>query len=367
MNDNITVLLEPTAACNLRCVHCYHAKTKYDDKKMDIKILSEFLEKCAPHYKAIKIIWHGGEPLLVGYDFFCKAYALFEKYAQKYNTKFCFGIQTNGTLLTQEYVDLFLSTNTQICISYDGQFNDILRQETKRTEEWIDLLQAQNVRLRCLSTISAASVKSLIEIYEYFKKKELSVKFNPIYMDGAAAFHKNLALRKEEWAENFIKLFDYWFYDRECNINMASCWDILDKFLGRLPQGCLSGRCMFRYLAIDAYGNIYPCGRAICDELLLGNISNYTDIREAFLSNTYEKILSENALRVNNCLNCKWVQKCHGGCNISSYINGSIAKINNFDCYFTRRVFEHIEKLLNEADLSIVNPYVIEIIGWKNT
>ena len=167
--DQIVVLLEPTAACNIRCRHCYHADTKYDSQKMTEEILSSFLDALSPHYKRVRIIWHGGEPLLMGLEFYEKAYTLFEENSKKYGTKFDFSIQTNGTLINKEYAELFKKTATTVSISYDGAYNKVLRQETEKTEKAIELLQFYGTKVVCLSTISTQSVARLTELYDFFK------------------------------------------------------------------------------------------------------------------------------------------------------------------------------------------------------
>ena len=184
MNDfpkNLTVLLEPTAECNLRCRHCYHAKTDYVKNRMSIPTLNKFLKCVAGYYRDVKIIWHGGEPILMGYDFFENAYALFKRFSAEYNIRFKFGIQTNGTLLNDNLIDLFVKTNTHISISFDGVFNDVLRQGTKEVECVISKLKNRGVEFSCISTISSANVRHMKEMYEFFKGLAISVKFNPIY------------------------------------------------------------------------------------------------------------------------------------------------------------------------------------------
>lgn len=362
----ITVLLEPTAACNLRCRHCYHAKTEYDNKKMSKETFDRFLTITAPYYKKVKVIWHGGEPLLVGYYFFEYAYSQFDYYTQKYGTKFEFCIQTNGTLLDKKLIEIFLKTDTTISISYDGKYNDVLRQETKKVENIITLLKSSNIKFTCLSTISSASVNHLVELYEYFKKKGIQSKFNPILPDGAARENFNYIMTKQEWTKNFIELFRYWFYDKECNIYLSTCCDILTKYLGLLGNGCLSGTCMFCYIAINAYGNLYPCGRLIEKDYLIGNIYELNDIRQAYLSNRYIGILNKSKQRIMKCKSCKWFNMCNSGCNASANLNGDLTSVSDFECYFNRHVFEFIEAILKDYEISNINRYAQEILKKIN-
>lgn len=361
--DRLTVLLEPTGDCNLRCKHCYHAKTEYKADRMSLKTLDKFLAACAPYYKYIYIIWHGGEPLLMGTEFYREAYRKIGEYASRYKTEFSFSIQTNGTLLTPELTDLFSQTKTGISVSYDGPYNGVLRQETEKTENALRMLQENQIGFSCLSTVSSKNVNHLIGLYKYFKNIGVSVKFNPILPDGAAADSRFL-IDGVTWADNFIKLFKHWFFDTDCNIYMQSCMDILKRYLGLMHRGCLSGACMFRYIAVDAVGNVYPCGRMITDRYKLTNVYETDDIRQAFLSETYSEILNKNKERADKCKQCKWFTRCHSGCNASASLAGDIANKFQFECYFNLRVFTCLEELLENYDQKQVNinKYALEIL-----
>ncbi len=361
----LNLIFEPTVACNLRCRHCYQAKTKYDFHKMSLKTLDAFIEKCAPHFRHAEIIWHGGEPLLMGHTFYREAYERFRSASQRFGTEFGFSVQTNGILLDEEYLKIFSENRTHVSISYDGPYNDFLRQETGKTEAAIALLKSKGMDFSCLSVISSASVNHLIELYEYFKEREISVDINPVYIDGAAALHREITITKEEWAEKFIELFDYWFHDEDCNIYFQSCETALRRALGKSRVICLE-TCMFSYLAIDAYGNLYPCGRMMNEEFKLGNIHDLEDdIREVFLSPNYLDLLKKNEERAEGCEKCKWFARCHSGCNAAAFVEGNLEKPSEFDCYFNRRVFSHIEEILRTGDRVNVNPFARTIVASR--
>lgn len=359
--SNLTVLLEPTADCNIRCRHCYHADTAYDSFRMPVETLEEFIKRSVPNYKHIKIIWHGGEPLLMGHEFFRDAYDLINRYSEKYGTKIKFNLQTNGTLLDDEYIGFFNSNNTAISISYDGLYNSVLRQETQKTERAIEALKAKNMDVFCLSTVSSKSINHLIDIYSFFKEKKINIKFNPLFPDGAALCNKEFIITKEEWCASFIELFDYWLFDKECNIAVASCQEMLKR---RIAAHCgCPGACLFQYIAVDGYGNLYPCGRMVDPEFKICNVKDIEDIRQCFLKDTYCDLAEKSQRRIAKCKNCKWLAKCQGGCNSNAHLGKGIDKHNDFDCYFNQQVFMHIEKLLNEnVDINNINPYAREIL-----
>lgn len=359
--NKITVLLEPTAACNLRCKHCYHAKSNYDKNIMSIDTVDKFLSISAPYYKEIKIIWHGGEPLIAGLNFYKQAFDCFAKYSKLYGIRFKYGIQTNATLLDDEYIDLFCQNHVHLSISYDGSFNEILRQQTIEVEKKIGILIKKDIRFTCLSTITNKNINNLIELYEEFKTKGISYKFNPIIPDGEAV-NSEFLISKEEWVDGFIKFFRHWFYDVNCNIHVSNCCEVLENYLGRIRSGCINGVCMFRFLAIDSYGNIFPCGRLMDPDNQLANVNQMSDIREAYTSQRYKDIINGNLIRINNCNSCKWFLKCHAGCNASSYLRRNYMIKDEFHCYFVKKVYSEIELMLNDYQENKVNVYVKEIL-----
>lgn len=295
----------------------------------------------------------------MGYEFFKEAYDLFKHFSAEYNIRFKFGIQTNGTLLDDNLIDLFVKTNTHISISFDGIYNDALRQGTKEVECAIDKLKNMGIEFSCISTISSANVRHMKEMYEYFKNLAISVKFNPIYPDGAATTNNNFLITKEDWAHNFIELFEYWYNDADCNIKLISCIEVLRKYLISY-YGCLGGICLYRYLAIDSYGDLYPCGRLISDNFRLANVNELNDIREVLICPRYSELSQASSIRIDKCKACKWFSRCHSGCNASANLAGDLTTAYPFDCYFTKYVFGKIEKIF--SNIKAKNPYVKELI-----
>lgn len=80
----ITIILKPTSECNFRCSYCYHADTNYERGRMSLELFEEIIQKSVSYYNDIVLIFHGGEPLLMGYDFFVKALEIIKKYTTKY-------------------------------------------------------------------------------------------------------------------------------------------------------------------------------------------------------------------------------------------------------------------------------------------
>lgn len=366
--DKISVWLDCTGACNMRCRHCYYAKTNYACGNMSLTTLDKFISVVAPYYKKVEIVWHGGEPLMAGYDFFIGAYELFDKYAKRYQTNFEFAIQTNGTLLDNRFIDLFNRTNTLISISYDGSFNNALRQNTEKVENVINLIKAKGVKFSCLSTISSVCVDRMVDLYDFFKKENIPFKFTPVLPDGVAVENDDVLISKEEWTRNFISLFDYWFFDLNCDVEFFSCHQILRKYLSLFYSAgnssthtnnhdCLNTKCLFGTIAVDPNGDLYPCGRLVEENYKLSNVFKLKDVRSAFLEDKFLELLEKNKQRIVGCKSCKWFKICNSGCYASASLGGDMTKPYEFDCYFNHKMFDHIENLLKEYDINKINKY----------
>ena len=114
--------------------------------------------------KNVRIIWHGGEPLLMGIDFYKEVIEIEKQFP---NTMFSNGIQTNATLINDEWIDFFKTNKINVGISYDGQYNDVLRDKTKQVQDAIKLMQDRNFRFGAICVISGKTQDKLIEIYNF--------------------------------------------------------------------------------------------------------------------------------------------------------------------------------------------------------
>lgn len=118
--------------------------------------------------------------------------------------------------------------------------------------------------------------------------------------------------------------------------------------------GCLGGICLYRYLAIDSYGDLYPCGRLISDNFRLANVNELNDIREVLICPRYSELSQASSIRIDKCKACKWFSRCHSGCNASANLAGDLTTAYPFDCYFTKYVFGKIEKIFSNIKAKIL-------------
>lgn len=345
--NTINTLIKPTRSCNLRCKYCFHEKYGYDNNLLDMNKLKKYIDLLSQTYNHINIIWHGGEPLVVPLTYYEEIY----DYCKKKNALFTYSMQTNGTLLNQENIDFFKANKTNIGISFDGLGNENTRSHTKETLKGIALLQKNNYYPGAIIVINGDNVNNLIEEYEYFKSLNLSMKLNPMFNDGAA-INNALYLNADDYINNFIKLFKYWYRDNNCNINVTTCEELISLIFNKHSYVCTHNSCLGKWLCLDSDGEIYPCDRLCTNEYSLGNIDNINSINEVFLNDNFLKLLKYSVARRNECIkNCKYYKNCYAGCNS----NAILSQENNYNqsCYIQKAILQEILNYLNNLNNNI--------------
>lgn len=360
--NKISLIVKPTDACNLRCKHCYAAETGYTSGRMTIATVRKIYDVFTKEHNEIQIIWHGGEPLLMGIDFFKEAIKMQEEYSK---VKFNNSLQSNATLLTEEWIDFFIAHNVKLGISFDGQFNDILRDKTMQVFKAINLMKKKEYKFGCICVISSKTVDKLIDIYEFFKCIGVSYKFNPIFASGEAKKHTILSLSTRKYVDNFLTFFEYWLNDKNCNISVNNNLDYVSQYLGKRQSLCTYTSCLTKWFGIHYNGDIYPCGRAFPEEYNIGNIENFESINEIFLASNYQALLRGAIERRETCKkNCSLYSKCLGGCNNNAIIAGDIRKSNYQECLIFKKLHQPIIDMLRKKivgdikDIVDINPTI---------
>lgn len=159
----ITIILKPTEECNFRCQYCYHADTNYEKGRMTIELFEEIIRKTTICYNNIVLIFHGGEPLLMGYDFFVKAIEIIKHYKKEGQT-ISLGIQTNGYLLNEQFCQLFQANGILPAISFDGPGElNCLRDKTSDVTSRIIDLKSKGYTINLLGVITKRNINHLKE------------------------------------------------------------------------------------------------------------------------------------------------------------------------------------------------------------
>ncbi len=321
-------------------------------------------------YDSVWFIWHGGEPLLLPLDFYKKAIELQEKYFGKNAHRVGNTIQTNGLLLDKKFMNFCKEKYINVGISYEGKYNDILRQRTSDVEKNINMLAKKEYIFSIGSTIGRGVENGMSEIYKDLTEQGLTVSFTPVTCTGCPNTAEYVP-DADAYIENSIKVFDEWFNDPDVSVPLIPHYLYMLNALGD-PQSsdCAHSSCLMKWISIYPDGSLYPCGKGCPEEYKLCNLNDINEISDAFRTDGFKKMLEAAIERRNKCSSCSVYEYCNGGCVVDAFREGGTSVLENPSCKIYREVFTHVknetDKLLDEKpDLSEYNHFVRDAIVGK--
>lgn len=339
-----TIILEPVgSACNLRCSYCYQDPVREKKKLMSREILEKIFSDSALLNRRMKIIWHGGEPLLAGLEFFKESLRAQEKYLDGKGA--VNSIQTNATLITEKWARFLSENSFKVSTSIDGpkRVHDITRCDSfDRVSRGIKKLRRFTKKNGILITVQKHNVNFHQLIWEeIIKPKELANSFDVSIVSPTETNDLTPPTNK---AFEFLKnLFDLWMHEDNPDISIRSFMSILRALKGGNPHLCsLEYKKCADFIAIDNLGDAYFCNRFMKREVAyLGNILSQSlkvllETKQRF----YEDVVS---LRL-ECRECKWLVACGGGCPYYKWAGSGSFNGENPECSLRKRLFSHIKK-----------------------
>ena len=320
----LTLILKSLNACNLRCAYCSAGK-KECEKKLTEERMSEALTFFASYAREreerhVTIIFHGGEPMLLPAEQYDRC---IQRMQERFpELMFRFSLQTNGTILSPEYLALFQKYDVHVGVSLDGSqsVHDQHRKSVSGKEtyqlilEHIQTLQNHGVAVAALMVLTKPALVEDLGFLLEFARLDLPLKINPLLSVGEAVWHPELALEPGEYGRYLARVLEYVF-EHKLDLPISPLDEIFQNILYRKAcRGCQhTPNCHGNFLSIYPEGDIYPCGRfADTHENAIGTI-------ETGITTDGRKILERLALRRTKnlpppCRECRYLELCHGGC-----------------------------------------------------
>jgi len=342
--EHINILVMPTDACNMDCVYCFHTTHQSGIDFMSIETVKQILDITTPFYKRVNLIWHGGEPLLLGLDFYKEVVRL-QKLA---SCKITNSVQSNLTLMTPELAKFFADNNFNVSGSFDGVINAKTRGHDNEIMTGRQFVIESGKRCGVIMVVSNLNINHLIESYRFFKEIDVNFSLN-LYLDQEDNKKDYLQLNENTAIIKLIELFDYWANDINGNIHISYFKNILDFILFRKKGLCTYTSCMGRWIGIRYNGEIGPCNRYFPAEYSYGNVYDYSSIGDAFESAGFMNLLSKAIIRREKCKACEIYHFCNGGCNNTAMNENGIENNEGLSCRILVSLYKHINDFINNA------------------
>ena len=352
MNDNIAnpfakplyVMLKPAGAhCNLACKYCYYLeKNKLYPTAQRHLMSDEILEQFTREYieaqtmNQVLFTWHGGEPLLRSIDFYRKALSLQQKYAG--GRRIDNVIQTNGTLLTDEWCEFFAQNHWLVGISIDGPQPDhdhyrltaAGKPSWKKVMQGIKLLKKHGVEWNAMAVVNAYNANHPLEFYRFFKENGCQfLQFTPIverltrHEDGrtlASLADKNeiplseASVTPEQWGYFLSAIFDEWVRKDVGKIFVEIFDCTLANWMGISPGICAYSKECGHAGVMEHNGDVYSCDHFVFPEYKLGNIHDHSLIDMLYGKQQQEFSRLKHSSLPRQCKECDMEFACHGEC-----------------------------------------------------
>jgi uncharacterized protein len=364
-----------TNNCNLGCKYCYTGSAFFNLSKIDqvnkrfvelLPVLYRFFDQLMEYNENqnTKVTFHGGEPLLITVANWRKMLD-YIKFKNFYITP---TIQTNGTLINDDYLKLFKEYNFEIGVSLDGtkELNDITRPLKNGKSSFplvykgILQLKEHSLKFGVLVTLNKTNLNEIETLYGFFKERNIPFSIRPIFQ---TQYIKDdiFQLSPKEYGKAFCKLFDIWFDDENANISLINEFtSLIAQFVNPI-EGLVSCnftmKCSEHFIAFDLNGEVSPCNRFYgAKEFIYGNILDQT--LEELLNSPVAKPLSKRwgMLANGECCSCEIQEYCFGGCPADSFSLKGDYFAKDYYCESYKMIFHHV----NNRIQAVLKKYNIE-------
>ncbi len=367
------VIFKAVEKCNSNCIYCEVIK-KQQDEIMNYDLLrlifirmNEYLEENPDEH--ITFTWHGGEVCLLGPEYFRVALKLQQECCSKTKSRISHLVQSNLTLINQEFIDIFLELGIkQVGSSFEpihnirgfGKNRDS-QAYNKKFVEGVRLLEKNHIKWGVIYVVHKLSLNMPLEIFYYLTNLNTRShpNFNQVKLFGDDK--TNLAISGEEFADFLGAIFPVWYkhMDRYPNVQPFSQYlrNIRDKDFSSICES--SGTCSYKWIYIGPEGETSHCGRTGDYGVLpYGNLKEKT-FRD-IMKDPQRKQLADRQLYLpeNDCIGCRFWGICHGGCPLDAYMTNQNFLSKSPRCettkVFIEKYFEPVTGL--KADFPPINP-----------
>lgn len=321
--------------CNLACEHCYYlSKTQLfpgSDFKMDEGLLEDYTRQyiAAQRVPEVTFVWQGGEPTLLGIPFFQKAVEFQQKYARP-GLEIKNSLQTNGTLITEEWAEFFHDHDFLIGISIDGpeEIHNRYRKFKNDAPSYTDVirglrnLQAHDVETNILACVSLNNADRGLEVYRHFRD-DLGVEFIQfipiVERENETGVQEGGKLTRrsctpQQYADFLIEIYDEWIRNDVGKVFVQIFDTTLASWVGERPGLCVFEPTCGLGLVLEHNGDVFSCDHFVEPAYRLGNLQETALEQLVYSKQQRDFGEAKRDTLTAYCLRCPWLFACHGGC-----------------------------------------------------
>ena len=394
------VMLKPVGSkCNLDCDYCYYLEKENLYEKKNPVMSEDLLERFVKQYiesqtmPEIMFTWHGGETLMRPLSFYKRALELQKQYARGRHIEN--SIQTNGTLLNDDWCRFFKENNFLVGISIDGpkEFHDEYRRDKMgrpsfhRVMKGIELLKKHEVEFNCLAVVNDYNVDYPIEFYNFFKEIGCQyIQFTPIVerirKDNTISLLKLATARQRadevdlapysvpayKWGNFLCAVFDEWVKEDVGKIFIQIFDSTLANWVGEQPGVCTMAKTCGHAGAMEFNGDVYSCDHFVFPEYRLGNINSksltsmmYSEEQLKFGNDKFDSLPQQ-------CRECDFLFACYGECPKNRFIKDKYGNDGlNYLCQGYYQFFSQVAPYMDfmKKELQAQRPPA-NVMQWAN-
>lgn len=362
------------ARCNMACRYCFYSEKEafYPQERqwrMDPETLERFI---AGYIKAVpgpevSFLWQGGEPMLLGLDFYRLALKLQRKYAGGKQIRNA--IQTNGSLLDEDWCRFFRNAGFLVGLSLDGpeDIHDVWRRTRsgkpshEQVMKGVELMQRMGVEYNVLCCVTSASVGQGARIYRWFRDQGIRyIQFAPVVeclpseKEAEQGLHHAepapgpgvlapFSVLAEDYGRFLCDVFDEWRQQDVGQVFVMNFEWALESWMGRPSSYCIFSEHCGKALALEHNGDVYACDHFVYPDYHLGNIfqQSYAQMLASPVSEAFQK---KKQKLPPECPDCEFLFACHGECPKNRILPDG----GNILCPGYRLYFSHIKDTMEQ-------------------
>ncbi|WP_086968462.1 anaerobic sulfatase maturase [Vibrio coralliirubri] len=385
-HSKIQALAKPIGAvCNIDCTYCYYLGKQglldYSSRasvSMDKAALERYIKQYIEAQNTAEIIfsWHGGEPTLLGVEYFEYVVELQAKYCPEVST-ITNDIQTNGTLLNEQWCKFFKKHEFVVGVSIDGpehihnhyRKNRAGRGTFEKTMRGIKLLKKHKVQFATLTCVNDVSSRKPLEVYRFLRDEvqPSQIQFIPVvdklsastnsqwhsYGDLAIIPVKGLvepwSVLAKGWGHFLTTIFDEWLNHDFGHVFIPYFDNFFGVWMGHESSMCTLSEICGKGLAVEPNGDVYSCDHYVFDEFLLGNIEQKPLGSLALSFKQQQFGFAKSKSLPTQCRECDYRFACYGECPKNRILTTASGEVGlNYLCSGWMDFFTHIDPIITE-------------------